>query len=80
MYSLVELLEADVMRVVSEASSADVQSVLSDQTVRVLANAAVCGAVQDTGGRWRWQKLVGRQFRFESSDSIVERLKRGNGN
>lgn len=38
---LVELLEADVMRVVSEASSADVQAVLSDQTVRVLANAAV---------------------------------------
>lgn len=30
-----------MMRVVSEASSADVQAVLSDQTVRVLANAAV---------------------------------------
>ena len=41
---LVELLETDVVRVVAEASSADVQTVLSDQTVRVLANATVGGA------------------------------------
>lgn len=37
---MVYLLEADVLGVLTEASSADHQSVLADETVSVLADAA----------------------------------------
>ena len=50
------------MRVVSEASSTDVQAVLSDQTVRVLADAAVGGGTKT--------KEIRRQKRFEGGDEI----------